>query len=305
MLYCSICIPCFKRLEQVEETLKSIYELNSDVPLSEFEVVVSDNDPDQELNSALRKYLDKPNFRYVATNCEGFMNSYFALSYGKGALLKLHNSQNKIRKGMLAEIIKFVKLHVDQRPLIFHSNGFLGEYDVIKYENFDAFMTKLSYWSSWSGGMTIWRDDFNLMGKIDVDPLFPHTSVFLTQFGKNCFVIDDRIIYDVQRVHKRGGHNKFEAFTIHYPSLIEDCCSKGLISKECKNMIFNDLCREYIPTLLFNKYIARIETFDASNFSGNSRKFFSRTAIWLIWFNVLFVPFRMLKRKMLRLFACN
>ena len=300
MYFCSICIPCFKRLDQVVETLNSIYRDNSDVSLDDYEVVISDNDPDLELKSVLSEFINKPNFRYVPTICEGFMNSYYALSYGQGSLLKLHNSQNKIRKGMLAEIIKQVKQNVNQKPLIFYSNGFLNKYNCVDYDNFDSFMMNLSYWSSWSGGMTIWKDDFDSIGNIDLNPLFPHTSIFLTQFNKKKYIIDDRVIYDVQRIPKRGGHNKFEAFTIHYTYLIESCYLKKNISKKCKKVIFFDLCREFIPTLLFNKYIVKIETFEASNFKENCKKFFPKLAFWFIWFNVFFVPIRMMKRKLLQ-----
>lgn len=182
--------------------------------------------------------------------------------------------------------------------MIFHSNVFLEKLDVCFFEDFDSFMSNLSYWSSWSGGGTIWKDDFEKIGQICLNSLFPHTSVFFTQFFKKKFVIDDRVIYDVQRVHKRGGHNNFEAFTVHYPSLIDDLFSRGLITKKCKDLIFDDLCRIYIPTLLFNKYIARIETFESANFKDNCKKYFSPNAYYRIWRNVLCVPIYMLKRRL-------
>lgn len=297
----SICIPCFKRLEQVKATLESIYIQNADVPLSDYEVIISDNDPDQELKSILSDYLEKPNFKYIPTKCEGFMNSFYALSYGQGNLLKLHNSQNIIRPGMLAEIIKQSVESCDDKPLIYHSNGFLNKYSISKYNSFDTFMTGLSYWSSWSGGMTIWKDDFEkIKDTTDLNPLFPHTSLFLTQFWKKNFLIDDRKIYEVQRVPHRSGHNKFEAFTIHYPSLINQCCKKNHITNQCKELIFKKIYKEFIPTLLFNKYIVKTESFDASEFKENCKKFFPKTAFWSAWFNVLFVPFRMVKRRLLQ-----
>ena len=38
-----------------------------------------------------------------------------------------------------------------------------------------------------------------------------------------------------------GGHNKFEAFTIEYPSLLDECCKKGHISTKCKNTYYLEL----------------------------------------------------------------
>lgn len=293
----SICIPCFKRLEQVRNTLKSIYEGNADVSLDEYEVVITDNDPETELQDVVNEFRAYPNLRYVPTQCEGFMNSYHVLLNGKGELLKLHNSQNMIRKGMLAEIVRQAKKYVNSKPLIFHTNGFLSKHTICEYRDFNMYMEGLSYWSSWSGGMTIWREDFERIGKININPLFPHTSVFLTQYDKSSYVIDDRIMYDVQRVAKRGGHNKFEAFTVHYPSLISKCCNDGHISDDCKNRILTLLYKEYIPTLLFNKYVARIETFEADGFKVNCKKYFPKGAYWKAWVNVAMVPFRMIKRR--------
>lgn len=41
----SICIPCYKRVDYVINTLNSIYRDNSDVSLDLYEVIISDNDP--------------------------------------------------------------------------------------------------------------------------------------------------------------------------------------------------------------------------------------------------------------------
>lgn len=45
----SICIPCCKRIEQLELTLTSIFQDNSDVPITDYEVILSDNDPLHEI----------------------------------------------------------------------------------------------------------------------------------------------------------------------------------------------------------------------------------------------------------------
>jgi len=299
----SICIPCYKRIEQVRETLRSIYVDNNDVSNEDYEVVISDNDPECELRSIVAEFTKHSNLRYIPTVCEGFMNSYYVLTYGKGELLKLHNSQNKIRKGMLAEIVKQAKEKVTSKPLIFHSNGFLNSLKTSEHHDFNNFMIHLSYWSSWSGGMTIWKEDFDKIGELILNPLFPHTSVFMTQHAKEKFIIDDRVLYDVQRVAKRGGHNKFEAFTVHYPSLITECFTKGHISEYCNNAILKALYKEYIPTLLFNKYVARIETFDASGFKTNCEKYLPKGAYYIAWLNVIMVPYRMVKRRIKQHFA--
>lgn len=103
-------------------------------------------------------------------------------------------------------------------------------------------MYNLSYWSSWSNGFNIWKSEFDKIDKnLKLNKLFPHTSLFLTQHQAKLFCINDNLLFDVQRIPKRGGHNKFEAFTIEYPSLLDECCKKGHISTKCKNTYYLEL----------------------------------------------------------------
>ena len=94
----SICIPTYGRLEILEKTLKSIYADLDDVILETFEVVVSDNDPCKSGLTVVSK-LPYSNLKYFATECEGFLNSFYALKYGKVEFLKLHNNYTMIEKG--------------------------------------------------------------------------------------------------------------------------------------------------------------------------------------------------------------
>ena len=115
-------------------------------------------------------------------------------------------------------------------------------------------MYNLSYWSSWSNGFNIWKSEFDKIDKnLKLNKLFPHTSLFLTQHQAKLFCINDNLLFDVQRIPKRGGHNKFEAFTIEYPSLLDECCKKGHISTKCKKHILFGIMVQFLPSLLFNK----------------------------------------------------
>lgn len=59
----SICLPCYGRVEYVRRTLKSIYEYNSDVSLDDYEIVISDNDPKQNIRSLVSEF-NFPNIHY-------------------------------------------------------------------------------------------------------------------------------------------------------------------------------------------------------------------------------------------------
>ena len=57
-------------------------------------------------------------------------------------------------------------------------------------------MYNLSYWSSSSNGFCIWKDEFDKIGEIKLNPLFPHTSLFLTQHCLGKYIINDEYLFD-------------------------------------------------------------------------------------------------------------
>ena len=59
----SICIPCYKSINQVRNTLNSIYEANSEISMDDYEVILSDNDPEMEVKTLMDEFSDKINFR--------------------------------------------------------------------------------------------------------------------------------------------------------------------------------------------------------------------------------------------------
>lgn len=294
----SICIPCFGRVNYVRNTLNSIYQDNADVNIDLYEVVISDNDPKQAISALANEFQAYPNLRYFHTECEGFMNSYHVLKYAQGEFLKLHNSQTLFRKGSLRIMLEEIKIHENKHSLIFYTNGLLGNFKSSEYNTFESFMYALSYWSSWSNGFSIWKKDFEEIGNIKLNRLFPHTSLFLTQHNADRYCLNDTLLFDVQRIPKRGGHNKFEAFTIEYPSLIDQCRKEGFISEICEQHIQHDIMTEFLPSLIFNKYFARIETFESTGFRQNIKKYFPRHAYALVWLLAFIHPFRLLVRKL-------
>lgn len=298
----SICIPCNGRLEIVRNTLMSIYESNREVPLDLFEVVISDNDPQQSVKSLIPAF-DYPNLHYFYSECEGFMNSYYVLTYAKGKFLKLHNSQFLFKEGVLSRLIQEILNNIDEKPLVFYSNGMIYSGKTESFNSFDRFFYRLSYWPSWSNGFAIWKDDFDKITNISLNKLFPHTSLFVTQYAKSTFIINDCYWFDSQRVYGRGGHNKFKAFTIDFPSLVDECYTNKLISTTTKKHVLNGIMYKFLPSLLFNKYIARIENFEIEGYRENIKKYFHKGAYWITWIMVLFVPLEYIHKRVFLYFT--
>lgn len=300
----SICIPCFKRLEFLRNTLRSIYYDNDDVDLSKYEVVISDNDPCHEIKNIMHEFPYE-NIKYINSDCKGFLNSYYVLTYGTGKLLLLHNSQSLFVKGSLKYMLSLIENDILQCPYFFFTNNELNNIIDKTFTNFDDFVYTLSYWSSWSNGFTIWKDDLDSIKINKLNPLFPHTSLFFTQDNHDLFVIDNHKLFTVQRIPHRGGHNKFKAFTIDYPSLIEMAYNNNLISLRTKKHILNQIQCRFLPSLLFNKYIARIETFEMKGYYKNLKMYFPPYSYIITWLIMPCVPILKAFNKIIMFFKCK
>lgn len=152
----SICIPCYKRVDYVINTLNSIYRDNSDVSLDLYEVIISDNDPQKEVLSIIDQF-NYPNLKYYYTECEGFVNSYMSLKYGEGKFLKLLNSQTCLKKGSLAALLELVEQDLEKHSVILSTNGQLERFNTVVYKSFDEFMYASSYYTSWSNALCLAR----------------------------------------------------------------------------------------------------------------------------------------------------
>ncbi len=295
----SICIPAYRRCDIVKKTIESIYSQNID--FNEFEVIVSENDNDKQLESLMKVFVEKyPNFSYHFSNCEGFMNSYYSMTYAKGDLIKLHNSQSIWLKGSLKKTIDIVKQYREEKPLIYFSDGRRMNFNIQKFESFDSFMYELSYFSSWSNGFSIWREDFEINKNIDLNHYFPHTSLFLSQYNKKKFIIDDRVLYGYQKVPKKGGHNMFESFSVDYTGLIENEKLLGHITKNTCNHIKRGVVYDFLPTLFYLVFVAKKDTYDSSNFRTNLKKYYPSYCYYLVPILSILCPFKKLYLKYAR-----
>lgn len=297
--YLSICIPAFGRLEYIIRTLDSIYldAKNENFPLTDFEVIVSDNDPDKGLEK-LKEFFPYQNFRYYNTDCEGFMNSFYALTYGEGRFLKLHNSQEIFKKGSLNVLLSLVKEHMKDKHVLFFSGGLLKKGKTFIARSFDEFIQKTSYLSSWSNAFGIWKEDFDAVkGEIYLNKLFPHTSLLFTQNNKRKYIINDSSLFSTQFVSKRGGHNKFQAFTIEFPSILDMAVIEGDITALTKRNVVRQLMNEFLPSLFFNVKIAGRETYDDEGFRENLRRYFPKGAYYRIVLLSFFAPAHIIWRK--------
>lgn len=220
----SLCIPTNGVTEWVFPVLESIYEQGIDNSL--FEVVITDNGKNEEFKKTINDYCSThSNIKYAETEALPFVNEIESYKRANGELIKFVNHRTKLILGTLQKFLSFVEDNRNDHPIIYFSNGVLEfSKDQHTYNTFDQFVKDLSYWSSWSTGMTIWKDDFDKLPE-DVsgfNELFPHTDVLFRERNRGKYILDNSVIFDEipQGKKPKGDYDLFYAFGVEYPWII-------------------------------------------------------------------------------------
>ena len=293
----SICIPTYNRLDILRNTISSIYSDLNGVSLDDFEVVVSDNSKEHTTQPVIEEFKYE-NLHYYPTDCEGFRNSFFALSYGKGDYLKLNNNYTMFRKGTLRALIEQLKGLKDNKRQVIYTNGLRKIKDVAYYDTFDSYMAGLSYFCSWSAGYGMWREDFEKVKEnMEIDKYFPQTSLLLSQNYKHNFAIDDRNLFDDQYVPKKGGYNIFKVFSVDFLNLVYGAYANGTISEKTYKEIKRDLLYKYLSVRYFKTVIARLDNFEYTGIKKNITIYYTKWQYILMLLVAACTPLIVLYRK--------
>lgn len=232
----SLCMPTNGVVEWVFPVLESIYAQGIDNSL--FEVVITDNGNNVDFKKKIQEYLlNHSNIVYAETQALPFINEIESYKRANGKLLKFVNHRTLLIEGALNRLVAFSKENERDKPIIFFSNGVLKiEKKQYAYKTFDEFVKNLSYWSSWSTGMTIWKSDFEKLPKdvSDFNELFPHTNVLFGERHRDKYMIDNSIIFSEipQGKKPKGDYDLFFAFGIEYPWIISTLLRDKDISPE-------------------------------------------------------------------------
>lgn len=302
----SICIPTYKRVDVLKNTIESIFRDTDGVSLSDFEVIISDNDPEQECRKMIESF-EFTNLHYYYTSCEGFLNSFYSLSYGKGEYLKLHNNQITFRPGTLRLVIEHVKTNRKNHTMFVFTNGNLLNNKVTYCNGFDSFMNTLSYFCSWSSGYGMWKEDYDkVKNVISVDKYFPQTSLLLSQYYNENFIVDDRPIFGGQKVQKKGGYNTYEVFGCRLLDMINLSCKMHHISDRTFQNIRTNLLYDYLAVCYFKTVIIKYDNFEHSCIRKHLSKYYTgREFIFMVMISYL-TPLRQIIKKISRsLVSCQ
>ena len=162
----SLCIPTNGVTEWVIPVIDSIYENHANI--DQFEVIVTDNGNDDQFENEMLDYKKRySNFVYSKTDAKLFQNQIEAFKLANGQLIKFVNHRMTLLPGALNYLLQVVMDNEEKKPFIY----FLDNKCAGVYETFDEFVKGMSYWSSYSGGVAMWRDDFRKMDLLNNKPM--------------------------------------------------------------------------------------------------------------------------------------
>ena len=281
-LLLSLCIPTNGVIEWVLPVLESIYEQKVDE--KKFEVVVSDNGDNAFFAKKMKEYCDKyPNIIYIKNNSVGFLNQIESFRHAHGKFIKFINHRMKLKEDALLELLSFIEQNLEQKPIVFFSNGKLKLGQCINdFRTFDDFVYNLTYWSSWSAGLGIWKEDFERMPQdLEYSILFPHTTILFHEKKRERYIIHNGILLEeilTEEVQK-GRYDLFKAFAVDYLIILggllsaEDISSRTFMKIKKDNLDF--IAWLYCEFVVFRKRCS----YDLSGYKDSIEVFYSDKAV--------------------------
>ena len=277
----SLCIPTNGIVKWVRPVLDSIYA--SRCRESEYEVIVTDNGNDPEFQSMMEQYAARyQNLIYKKTDAVQFLNQIEAFKLARGNMIKFINHRYALKEGALQYLIDFSEKYTDKCPGIY----FLNQAEKRKetqavYENFDAYVGALSYWSSWSAGTTIWKKDLEELDFTQTfNKMFPHTDVIFSARKKGMYIIDNTaLLTDLEpNASQKGKYDLFDTFAVEYVKIIERLYKDGDITLETFEKVKKenlDLVMSFYVSFVM---IKRPCSYDLSNFSDSIVVYYKKSA---------------------------
>lgn len=230
----SICIPTYNRADLLEQTLESIVSEKVFQDTSEVEIVISDNCSDDETQNVCKKYLTKfPNkiiYHRESHNIGGDANFLKVFSLANGKLLKLNNDKCVFLAGSLEIILKHVKQNIEEKNVLFFSNGVQAFYkkdsDCVAYyvcQNLNDLLSIASHRITWIGAFTLWKEDFehyhDFQNGINLQLLQTKMLLdFLEQHRK--IVVSRERLFKVLPTLNNGGYNPAKVFGNNYLGIL-------------------------------------------------------------------------------------
>ena len=249
----SICIPTDGNSKWLIPTLRGIYAQNIDISL--FEVIITDNGQNSSILSDLAPYR-YDNLHYIKTNDIGFLNLVTSLKSGNGILRKMLNHRSIIIPGTIERWLHIAKQYEVSKPMLFFTDFQMKKGTCIECHGLDFFLSNLSYWSSWSAGLSIWDIDVDKLDVIELNSMFPNASILFNLRENTDYVICDEKYQEMQDETGKGGYDLFHTFAVEYLDILSELRIHKRISEKTFIFIKRDLLKflaNWFCVLIYHK----------------------------------------------------
>lgn len=259
----SICIPTYNRAEYLRKTLDSI--VNQEGFVEHCEIVISDNGSSDNTAEVVEEFVSLySNIRYHQneTNIGPDRNFLKVMDFALGKYIKLHGDKLCFYKTGLTRLIGYLKKTEVSTVFLLNCHNNLSEKGMINCGSFDEFVGKVSYWSTWMGGIILRNNDYkNLQDKERaIGSFLIQTDIMFRIVSKNPIsqIINELVLFE-QPIKVKGGYNFFEVFLDNYLSLYEDYIFAGLLTQRTYKKEKTKLLRFFVfpwytQTVLIKRY---------------------------------------------------
>jgi len=239
----SICIPTNNRFEILRKTIHSIIAAEKK-HLKYVEIVISDNSKEFLSKELAEDPLIKEfkNIIIKQSKVSGYLNSIEALKLGSGQYRKLHNDYSLFRKDTLENLLTVTNnLPSNSIVLLNEKNNS----HLLKLSK-ETFLYKVSYLSSWSNTLIYSGSTIDEVDKIDLNKMFPHTSLLLADNDVKNYFIANTIKFINQPIKKKGGYDLFETFIGQFLKMYKQAQLESRISTRTYTKVKYDLYFKFL-----------------------------------------------------------
>jgi len=230
----SLCLPTNGIEEWVLPVLENIY--NQTANIEEWELILTDNGNNVLFSDHMTKFAEEHvNMIYKRTCAVMFENQIEALRLASGEYLKFINHRSILEPGALQWMIDFVKDNLEDKPVMFFSNGVLKYSEKRVFDSFDEFVKGLHEFASWTTGVGVWKSDFEkIPSDWSYNKISPHSDVLFWVKDRTKYIIEDKAwSHDIDTSHaKKGKYDLYRAFGVEEISITLNLLNERYISPE-------------------------------------------------------------------------
>ena len=263
----SICIPTKNRAKFLQNCLNSICNQLLFTEGDKVEIVVSDNNSIDHTQNLVEHYAKlHPGKIFYSKNETDIGDKNFAkcLSMGNGDLLKLCNDSLIWHEDSLKEILEIIDLCKESSPILFflNGNGTTSEMSTACIDH-DSFINHVSYFETWIGSFSIWKNHFNEITDFD-----RYSHLHLTQVDVLHRLINkgypaislNKKYFSVQDVGSKGGYSLSKVFGMNYLNILSE------YSNSISTTTLYNLRKRVLTELIIPYYLNASHNFDKTDF---------------------------------------